>query len=384
VPDRLKEAPGGDKYLTDNADIIDRGKTVFAETCARCHSSKAPPVPADRSIANCIGPGYLDCFKRYWAYTQTDDYKKQMNAIVHAPDFLDGNFLSTDARIPVTLLRTNACSPLATNGIRGNIWDNFTSDSYKTLPSVGTVTVYDPYTGEKTPYVMPAGGRGYTRPPSLIALWSSAPYLLNNSVGPFNQDPSVDGRMSAFNESIEEMLWPEKRKHDAVLGEKVPGWIDRTTARSYVYIPVSYLPDALQPLGNSFAQGGSIPIGPIPAGTPVGLLANTKLRAEAGDNVTEHAANLAKLTAVMVANAPAIATANQTSDDELRRRLAGLRQPFMALSKCPDFVVNRGHYFGTAQFNEQDGLSADEKAFGTEPVLNDADKRALIAFIKAF
>jgi hypothetical protein len=56
----------------------------------------------------------------------------------------------------------------------------------------------------------------------------------------------------------------------------------------------------------------------------------------------------------------------------------------MALSKCPDFVVNRGHYFGTAQFNEQDGLSGDEKAFGTEPVLSDADKRALIAFIKTF
>ena len=54
----------------------------------------------------------------------------------------------------------------------------------------------------------------------------------------------------------------------------------------------------------------------------------------------------------------------------------------MALSKCPDFVVNRGHYFGTAEFNQQDGLSADEKAFGTEPVLADADKRALIAFLK--
>ena len=56
----------------------------------------------------------------------------------------------------------------------------------------------------------------------------------------------------------------------------------------------------------------------------------------------------------------------------------------LALSKCPDFVVNRGHYFGTAQFNRQDGLSADEKAFGKEPQLSDADKRALIAFLKTF
>ena len=56
----------------------------------------------------------------------------------------------------------------------------------------------------------------------------------------------------------------------------------------------------------------------------------------------------------------------------------------MELSKCPDFVVNRGHYFGTAEFNRQDGLSADEKAFGREPELSDADKRALIAFLKTF
>jgi hypothetical protein len=56
----------------------------------------------------------------------------------------------------------------------------------------------------------------------------------------------------------------------------------------------------------------------------------------------------------------------------------------LSLSKCPDFVVNRGHYFGTAEFNNQDGLSADERAFGKEPVLSDDDKRALIAFLKTF
>ena len=96
-----------------------------------------------------------------------------MRKIVQAPDFLDNNYLSTDARIPVTLLRTNACSPLATNALGGNIWDNFSSQTYKQLPSVGTVTLYDPFTGEPMPYQMPAGGRGYTRVPSLISLWST-------------------------------------------------------------------------------------------------------------------------------------------------------------------------------------------------------------------
>ena len=79
-----------------------------------------------------------------------------MREIVHAPDFLDGNYLSTDARVPVTLLQTNACSPLATNALAGNIWDNFSSQIVQALPSVGTITVHDPFTGEPVQYKMPA------------------------------------------------------------------------------------------------------------------------------------------------------------------------------------------------------------------------------------
>ncbi len=70
---------------------------------------------------------------------------------------------------------------------------------------------------------MPAGGRGYTRPASLISAWSTAPFLLNNSVGKFNSSPSVAARMDSFQNSIEQMLWPEKRDKDAVLGDKIPG-----------------------------------------------------------------------------------------------------------------------------------------------------------------
>ena len=71
-------------------------------------------------------------------------------------------------------------------------------------------------------------------------------------------------------------------------------------------------------------------------------------------------------------------------DDELRAKFENLREPMIKLSKCPDFVVNRGHYFGTAEFNKHDGLSKDETDFGREPELSDADKRALIAFLKTF
>ena len=31
----------------------------------------------------------MQCWNKYWAWTQTEDYKRQMRAIVSAPDFLD-------------------------------------------------------------------------------------------------------------------------------------------------------------------------------------------------------------------------------------------------------------------------------------------------------
>jgi hypothetical protein len=54
--------------------------------------------------------------------------------------------------------------------------------------------------------------------------------------------------MKSFQDSIEQLLWPEKREKDSVLGDKVPGKIDRTTTMSYLRVPVGYLPDLLQPL----------------------------------------------------------------------------------------------------------------------------------------
>jgi hypothetical protein len=239
---------------------------------------------------------------------------------------------------------------------------------------------------------MPAGGRGYTRVPSLISVWSTAPFLLNNSVGPFDTDPSVETRMKVFETSIEQMLWPEKRDRDSILGAKVEGTIDRTTERSTVTIPVGYVPEALQPLQGKLhrwvpwlvAAGGDVVLGPIPKGVPVGLLANLKLRAESDDlavqaaHVKDTGEFLVKLKADLVTAPP------NASDEELGKRFANLKAPMLRLSKCPDFVVNRGHYFGTAQFNQQDGLSADEKAFGHEPELSDDQKRALIAFLKTF
>jgi hypothetical protein len=378
APHHLADAPGGAAYLTHDQTVLTHGKIVFAERCARCHSSKLPPVPAQVNLQGCAGKGYLDCFNRYWQWTKTEDFKSKMREIVLKDDFVDDNYLSTDARIPVTLLRTNACSPLATNALGGNIWDNFSSQSYKDLPSVGTIKVQDPYTGKVSDYVMPAGGRGYTRVPSLISLWSSAPFLLNNTVGHFESSPSVDARMRAFNDGIEQMLWPEKRAKDSMLTDKLDGAVDRTTQRSYLRISPGYLPAPLT--GGTklehvlfpwlFSDNG-IEIGPIPAGTPVNLLASLNLMSDSTDSSERFAHNLKVIKLIIRLKHDLKSLPPNATDDQVRQIFANVEPELISFSKCPDFVVNHGHYFGTDML-------------GDEPGLSDDDKRALIEFLKTF
>jgi hypothetical protein len=369
-PDLLKNAPGGAAYLTAGRAELDRGKTVFAERCARCHSSKLPDQAFRFFQAEaCRGSGYLGCWNDYWQWTKGGEFKSAMTKIALADDFQADNYFSTELRVPITLLETNACSSLATNALAGDIWDNFSSSTYKNLPSVGTITVHHPITGEPWQYPMPAGGRGYIRPPSLISLWSSAPFLLNNSLGDFYPSGSVEDRIKSFDGGIEQLLWPEKRGRDAIYvtasGKKIPGKIDVTPEKTFLRVPKGYLPEFLQPLVGPlstlkpwlFSEGG-IELGPIPKGTPINLLSNIDL--EQREKVFEVVARSIRVLKSLPRDA---------TDEEAQKAFAPLVEPLLGVSKCPDFVVNRGHYFGTAYFSEEPGLS-------------DQDKRALIAFLK--
>jgi hypothetical protein len=369
-PDYLQDAPGGRAYLSADKAELGRGKVVFAERCARCHSSKLPE-PAFQFFREdaCAGPGYLKCWNDYWAWTKTAEFKNAMRSIALADDFLAENYLSTDLRVPVTLLETNACASLATNALAGNIWDNFSSSTYKSLPSVGTITVYHPITGVARRYEMPAGGRGYIRPPSLVSLWSSAPFLLNNTLGDFYESGSVADRMKAFDDGIAQLLWPEKRHgnltYKTASGKELRGQVDVTSATSFLRVPKGYLPEFLQPLVRPLSQAqpglfseGGIEIGPVPMGTPINLLSNVDL--EQKEKVLEV---LTKGIHDLSALPPG------ASDDEARKVFANLVEPLLGVSKCPDFIVNRGHYFGSDYFAEEPGLS-------------DPEKRALIAFLQ--
>ncbi len=388
TPHKLSAAPDGGKYFNsgnpnDAAYVarVDNGKTVFAETCARCHSSKLPTPDTPKKLfaaEGCAGPDYLNCWDEYWQWTKTEEFKSKMRAIVMAPDFLEGNYLSAEHRVPVTLLQTNACSPLATNAIRDNIWDNFSSDSYKDLPSVGSIKVNHPITGEERTYAMPGGGRGFTRPASLISLWSTAPFLLNNTVGPFNPSPSVDARMQSFQASIEQMLLLRERDKDPVLAAKGldVGLIDRTTTRSAIRVAPGYVPSLVEGFGDLlfpsiFSDDGGIELGPIPPGTPVGLLASLNIRPE-GLSFWERVQYDWKLLGLVREIKHTLrALPPNATDEQVQQAFTPLADSLIALSKCPDYVVNRGHYFGTGRYGDDSALSEQQK-------------RDLIEFLKTF
>ena len=372
VAHHLRDAPGGATYLTEDAATLRQGKVVFAERCARCHSSKIPPLPAGLDLENANGKDYLGAWNQYWAWTKTDAFLNQIRPIVLADDFLTDNYLSTELRVPSTLMQTNICSPIATNAIENNIWDNFSSRSYKELPSVGTMKVRNPLTGAESDFTLPGGGRGFTRPASLVSAWSTAPFLQNNTVGPFDPSPSVEARMRVFQASIEQMLWPERRRKDPMFANETGpgvGWIDRTTEDSEIWVPPGYIPDGLRGFSGlaerlfpGLVKNGEVRIGPIKKGTPVNLIANVDLGADMPLN--QRVAQQKKLLKLFQDAADDLKAGRNIFENQ------DITKQMLELSKCPDFVVNKGHYFGTS--------------LGDEPGLSDADKRALIGFVKTF
>lgn len=385
APMPLSAAPGGDAYLKGARDdagylaALDRGKVVFAENCARCHSSKLPePAPGlDQSVICTDGRDYGDCWQEYWDWTNTSDFKQKMVELVRRDDFLTGNYLSTDARIPVDLLETEVCSSMASNAVQGRIWDNFSSQTYKDLPGMGTLTLRNPITDETFEWQAPAGGRGYQRVPSLIAIWSTAPFLHNNEIGVFTNDPSTAGRMQAFDDGIRKLLWPDTR-------EPIVHRTDRVT---HLDIPIAALPGATRiVLGDNFGSAALrgllgigwavrdvdgvayLSVGPIPSGTPVSLIANINMelhdeRVSAWDLIgfLRKAKHQFREINRIIDDA-GLSDAEQ--DALAAAQLKELVPDLIALSSCPDFEVSRGHNFGAE--------------------LPDADKEALIDYLKTF
>jgi len=279
-PLHLADADGGTTYLPKDQQVVSRGKLVFAETCARCHSSKRPP--------------------QNYQSQPVDWFRK----VVAQDDFLKDNFLSDDERYPVSELSTNSERAMASNATEGHIWQDFSSDTYKKLPDVHVSGLVNPL--HTSLHLLPfeaTGGRGYYRTPTLANIWATAPFLHNNSVGLFNNDPSIAGRMAAYQDAMEKLLWPERRP-----GLKT---IRRTTQASTF----------------QYEEGGSVCIA---RNTPIDLLTNVDL-----------------------------VTPEKFRKDNFLTRLfchltgtGGLNGLFLLTDNAPDFVQDRGHTYGATLSNE--------------------------------
>jgi hypothetical protein len=323
-PFHLADAPGGKEFITTDDAVMTRGKQIFAENCAGCHSSKQPPAGIDPGSAQ----------EKAW-----------FCEAVMKPDFLKDNFLSNDRRYPLTTIETNSARAFGTNAKTGHIWDNFSSQTYKDLSPPDEMDFYNPFDPANPIRFKPKEkntGPGYYRVPSLVSIWSSAPFLHNNSLGKFTGDPSVAGRMSAFNDAAEKLLWPEKRL------DKDSIW--RTQEDCTLHLRKEFVPEPLRVLAGA---DGYLSIGPIPKGTPINLIANLE------PDATQLVALAVKLNEALLT----IHTHKLSPEDSAKELLKAVPE-LLAANKCPDFIEDEGHYFGTD--------------------LPDADKRALIEYLKTF
>ena len=134
------------------------------------------------------------------------EYQRWAQNEVCRREFWEENYLSTDRRLPISLIKTNASRGVGSNSIEGNLYEEFSSSTYKGLPASPPIPIWNPFTHEPETMTLPRGGRGYYRPASLVSIWATAPFLHNNSVGLFNNDPSVEGRLHAFDDAIEKLL----------------------------------------------------------------------------------------------------------------------------------------------------------------------------------
>ena len=247
------------------------GRQVWLDHCAVCHSSRQPAgfglsfehkpgsaswtdqaAPTDARYVLPMEATHWDAFKTSPAY---QDYKGRLHALVSSMvsstnqldgdpltdrhPFWDDNYLSTDVRVPITLVGTSTARAVASNGIKDHVWDNFSSTTYKELPAVGAVSYFNPVSGGTETFIPPGGGRGYFRPTTHVSLWATAPYLHNNSMGLYLDDPSVKGRLVQFTDAMRRMLWKDRRSsRSLVLSTNELKWLADVQSASNSVPPI--------------------------------------------------------------------------------------------------------------------------------------------------
>ena len=332
-------------------DAVSRGKTVFAKTCASCHSSSKEPV-------------------------ETTDFRA-----IDSNTGLRANWLGNDVPTPVSEVGTYRCRALHSNHLKGHVWEEFGSETYRARPADGP---------------LPGGGRGYYRNVSLVNAWAHAPFLHNNSVGPelcgwggsgaqefyrpsyinaslpgkpplakaappacWQYDPSVEGRFKLYVASMNDLLNPTQRVPKATL-------LDND-------IVLDIGPRLWDGAEEKKLAGFTLK---VPKGSTAGNIGNFQHKAFINDVIAAklrpQALETRLASQVGPANAKQLRAELQTvgnaiiSDpDKLRDAILAARARLPLLtevySSCTAAIENEGHRFGED--------------------LSPADKKALIAFL---
>src|SRR5262249_30883929 len=128
------------------------------------------------------------------------------------------------------------------------------------------IPLYNPVTGKHD--IKFTAKKLFYRTPPLVSIWATAPYLHNNSVGFYTNDPSVAGRMAAYEDGMTKLLWPERR----------PG-----VGSMLVTTQDSKLPDLFPALVKAIPEFSDLPgldvdLINVPKGTPVNLIMNVHVK----------------------------------------------------------------------------------------------------------
>ena len=327
---------------------VSRGQTVFADNCARCHSS----LPEDAN-----GP-----FKNRDFAAPNEAHPRKVRA----------DFLGNDQSTPVTEVGTFRCRSLHSNHKIGHLYMEYASGTVHQRPLVADI----PERNE-----LKDGGRGYLRNISLVNVWATAPFMHNNAIGPeicgnpankdndfhraryvdrdgkllanqpdcLRYDPTVDGRFELYKLSMVELLHPKER------GSK------RTLTNADLIIDVGIRPlegKTEKPLGG-FGQVR------IPEGTSAGFLNGLQHKQLIGDLFLAkrdparlEATGKKELTPTLAAMADEVLKHPARFVDILREKRDFLSANYQT---CTQEIENEGHRFGED--------------------LSEADKKALTAFL---
>ncbi|MBP8265825.1 MAG: cytochrome c [Zoogloea sp.] len=327
---------------------VARGQTVFAENCARCHSS----IPEAEG-----GP-----FKSRDFAAPNEAHPRKVRA----------DFLGNDQATPITEVGTFRCRALHSNHMAGHLYQEYGNEAMR-----GRAVVAD----LPEPEAMKNGGRGYMRNVSLVNIWATAPFMHNNAIGPevcgkpanpendffraryagednallaqqpecVRYDPSVEGRFDLYKRSMQELLHPKARGRKVTL----------TNADLLIDLGVRPLDGKTEkPLGG-FGQVK------IPMGTSAGFINGLQHKQLIGDLYLAKR-DPARLEA---AGKKALIPTLQAIAEEVLKHPARFveilreKHEFVAANyvSCDQLVENEGHRFGED--------------------LSDADKKAITAFL---